>query len=144
MGLQVVALAGQYAFGASLVASVITISLSGFTLAGLPAVLGSRVLRYAPGASDVASAGTSTAFNAGITAGALFGSVLLAGPGVRSTALVGALLSVVAFAVVLAEPFFSSRRQVAPITRRPSAARGRPGLVAGCSASGMPQPPSTS
>ena len=142
--LQVVALAGQYAFGAFSVATVITISLSGFTLAGLPAVLGSRVLRYAPGASDMASAGTSTAFNTGITAGALFGSVLLAGPGVRSTALVGALLSVVAFAVVLAEPFFSDRRQVAPITRRPSAARGHPGLVAGCSASGMLQPPSTS
>lgn len=110
MGLQVVALAGQYAFGASKVATVITISLSGFTLAGLPAILGSRVLRYAPGASDMASAGTSTAFNTGITAGALFGGVLLAGPGVRSTALVGALLSLMAFAVVMAEPFFSSQQ----------------------------------
>ena len=110
MGLQVVALGGQYAFGASQVATVITISLSGFTLAGLPAILGSRVLRYAPGASDMASAGTSTAFNTGITAGALFGSVLLTGPGVRSTALVGALLSLVAFAVVMAEPYFSSQR----------------------------------
>jgi predicted MFS family arabinose efflux permease len=111
MGLQVVALAGQYTFGASQVATVITISLAGFALAGLPAVLGSRVLRYAPGTSDVASAGTSTAFNTGITAGALVGSALLVGPGVRSTALVGALLSLVAVAVVLAEPFFSSRRQ---------------------------------
>ncbi len=110
MGLQVVALAGQYAFGASQVATVIMISLSGFTLAGLPAILGSRVLRYAPGASDMASAGTSTAFNTGITAGALFGGVLLAGPGVRNTALVGALLSLVAFAVVIAEPLFSSQQ----------------------------------
>jgi DHA1 family inner membrane transport protein len=143
MGLQVLALAGQYAFGASQVATVIAISLSGLTLAGLPAVLGSRVLRYAPGASDMASAGTSTAFNTGITAGALFGSVLLAGSGgVRSTALVGALLSLVAFVVVLAEPFFSSERQVAPIIRRPFPARGRPGLVAGCAAGGMLQPPS--
>ena len=124
MGLQAVALAGQATFGESQVATVITISLSGFTLAGLPAVLGSRVLRYAPGASDMASAGTSTAFNAGITAGALFGGVLLAGPGVRSTALVGALLSLVALVVVLAEPFFSSWRRVAPTTRRPRAARG--------------------
>jgi predicted MFS family arabinose efflux permease len=116
IGLQVLALAGQYAFGASQVATVITISLSGFTLAGLPAALGWRVLVYAPGASDMASAGTSTAFNTGITAGAFFGSMLLLGPGVRSTALVGALLSLVAFAIVLAEPAFSSRRQVAPAT----------------------------
>jgi predicted MFS family arabinose efflux permease len=114
IGLQVLALTGQYAFGASQVATVITISVSGFTLAGLPATLGSRVLVYAPGASDMASAGTSTAFNTGITAGAFFGSVLLLGPGVRSTAIVGALLSLVAFASVLAEPVFSSRRQVAP------------------------------
>jgi MFS transporter, DHA1 family, inner membrane transport protein len=135
VGLQAIALYGQYAFGTSQVATVMTISLSGFTLAGLTAVLGSRVLQYAPGASDMASAGTSTAFNTGITAGALFGSVLLTGPGVRSTALVGALLSVVAFALVMAEPLFSSRRQVAPI---------RPSLVAGCSAGGMLQPPSTS
>jgi predicted MFS family arabinose efflux permease len=135
MGLQVLALAGQYAFGTSQAATVMMICLSGFTLAGLPAVLGSRVLRYAPGTSDMASAGTSTAFNTGITAGALFGSVLLAGPGVRSTALVGAVLSLVAFAVVLAEPFFSSQRRVAPIIRRPAA---------GCSATGMLQPPSTS
>jgi predicted MFS family arabinose efflux permease len=97
------------------------------------------VLRYAPGASDVASAGTSTAFNTGITAGALFGSMLLAGPGVRGTALVGALLSLAALAFVLAEPFFSSRRQVA----RRSAALRRPCPVAGCSASRMLQPPST-
>ncbi|MER7247212.1 MFS transporter [Kribbella sp. NPDC000426] len=120
IGLQVVALAGQYALGASQVAAVITIALSGFTLAGLPAVLGSRVLRHAPGASDMASAGTSTAFNTGITAGALFGSLLLAGPGVRSTALAGALLSLLALAVVLAEPFVSSQRQVAASVRQPA------------------------
>jgi DHA1 family inner membrane transport protein len=116
VGLQVLALAGQYAFGTSQVAVVIAISLSGFSMAGLSAALGAQVLRYAPGASDMANAGTSTAFNAGITAGAFFGSVLLPGSGVRSTALVGALLSVVALALVLAEPGCSSRRRVAPLT----------------------------
>jgi predicted MFS family arabinose efflux permease len=138
----VVALGGQYAFGTFQVPTVIAISLSGFTLAGLPAVLGSRVLRYAPGASDMASAGTSTAFNVGITAGALFGGVLLAGPGVRSTALVGAALSLVALAVVLAEPLFASTRRVSPIARRPTGARGRQGPAAGCSACRTVQPPS--
>jgi predicted MFS family arabinose efflux permease len=110
VGLQVLALAGQYALAASKVGTVAAICLAGFTLAGLPALLGSRVLVYAPGASEIASAGTSTAFNVGITAGAWLGSVLLPGAGARSTALVGALLSLVAFAIVLAEPAFSSRR----------------------------------
>ena len=110
MGLQVLALAGQYAFGTSQIASVLTISLSGLTLAGLSAVLGSRVLAYAPGAADMAAAGTSTAFNVGITTGALVGALLLTGAGVRSTALAGTLLSVGAFAIVLAEPVFASRR----------------------------------
>jgi len=116
IGLQAAALAGQYAFGASQVLTVITIFLSGFALSGLPATLGSRVLTYAPGASDMASAGTSTAFNVGITAGAFLGSVLLPGPGVRSTALFGALLSLAAFAIVLAEPLFASRRRMTPAT----------------------------
>ena len=142
MGLQVVALAAQFTFGESQVATVFAISLAGFTLAGLPAVLGSRVLRHAPGASDMASAGTSTAFNIGITAGALFGGVLLAGPGVRSTALAGALLSLVALALVLAEPFFSSQR-LAKDAGRPSPARGRPDPMSGCPARHVLQPPST-
>ncbi|MEV5496235.1 MFS transporter [Nonomuraea fuscirosea] len=116
VGLQTLALAGQYAFGASPAGAVIAISLSGFTLAGLTAVLGSRVLVYAPGESVMASAATSTAFNVGITAGAFLGSVLLPGPGVRSTALAGALLSLVAFAIVLAEPAVSSRRKITRAT----------------------------
>ncbi|SDM63993.1 MFS transporter [Nonomuraea jiangxiensis] len=109
VGLQALALAGQYAFGASQVATVVAISLSGFTLAGLTAALGARVLVYAPGESVMASAATSTAFNVGITVGAFLGSVLLPGPGPRGTVLVGALLSLAAFAVVLAEPRFAHR-----------------------------------
>jgi len=115
MGLQVVALAGQYAFGASQAATVMAISLSGLTLAGLSAVLGSRVLAYAPGAADMAAAGTSTAFNVGITGGAFLGALLLTGAGVRSTALAATLLSLVAFAIVLAEPVFADRRRIAPM-----------------------------
>ena len=114
IGIQLLALTGQFLFGGSQIAAVATISASGFTLAALSAALGARVLEVAPGGSDMAAAGTSTAFNVGITAGALCGSVLLPSAGVRSTALVGAALTLVAFAVVLAEPAVSSRR------RRPS------------------------
>ena len=110
VGLQVFALAGQFVFGASRVATVASIAASGLTLAALSAALGSRVLTVAPGGSDVAAAGTSTAFNLGITGGALLGSILLPAAGVRSTALAGALLTLAAFAVVLAEPMLSGRR----------------------------------
>jgi predicted MFS family arabinose efflux permease len=120
MAIQTVALAGQYAMGGSQVATVITMSVSGFTLAALAAALGARVLAVAPGGSDMAGAGTSTAFNVGITAGAFVGSVLLRGAGVRSTALAGAVLTLVAFVVVLAEPAFSSQRHVGPAADEPA------------------------
>ncbi len=119
MAVQTVALAGQYAMGGSQVATVITMSVSGFTLAALSAALGARVLAVAPGGSDMAGAGTSTAFNIGITAGAFLGSVLLTGAGVRSTALAGALLTLVGFVVVLTEPAFSSQQHVANAATNP-------------------------
>jgi DHA1 family inner membrane transport protein len=109
IGVQVAALAGQYLLGDSKAATVVTLAASGLTLAALAATLGARVLEVAPGASDMAAAGTSTAFNVGITAGSLLGGVLLPGAGVRSTALAGALLTAAAFAVVLAEPELSAR-----------------------------------
>jgi DHA1 family inner membrane transport protein len=113
-GAQTVALGGQFVLGGTVAGAVATIAASGFTLAALSATLGARVLEVAPGGSDMAAAGTSTAFNVGITAGALLGSVLLTGWGVRGTALAGSLLSLAAFAVVLAEPLLS----------RPAATRG--------------------
>ena len=108
---QAVALTAQYAFGSNRVGVVLATSGAAFALSGMTAVLGTRMLRVAPGSTDMASAGTSTAFNVGITAGALIGSLLLTGPGVRSTALIGALLTVVALGVVLAEPWLASSRR---------------------------------
>ncbi len=103
IGVQAAALAGQYAFATSAWATVVTTSVSSLTLAGMSAALGARVLTVAPRGTDMAAAGTSTAFNVGIMSGALIGSLLLAG-GVRGTALAGALLSLAGFAVALAEP----------------------------------------
>jgi len=51
-----------------------------------------RVLQVAPGSTDVASAGLSAVFNASIAAGALIGALLLPTFGLRSTALVAAIL----------------------------------------------------
>jgi MFS transporter, DHA1 family, inner membrane transport protein len=62
------------------------------------------VLQVAPGSADLAAAGISTAVNVGITVGALLGSILLPGLGVRSAVLAGGLLSLAALAVALGEP----------------------------------------
>jgi predicted MFS family arabinose efflux permease len=61
----------------------------------------------------MAAAGTSTAFNVGITAGALVGGFLVQADGVRTTALAGAVLSLVALAVILAEPALSTAARAA-------------------------------
>jgi DHA1 family inner membrane transport protein len=104
IGLQAVALGVLYTFGTVTVVAVVVSAVTSFALSGMVTALGARVLEVAPGDTDTANAGTSTAFNVGITAGALIGSALIDGPGVRSTVLVGALIGLVGFAVVAAEP----------------------------------------
>jgi DHA1 family inner membrane transport protein len=115
IGAQAVALAGMWAFGDSRMATVLSICVSGFALAALSAGLGARVLEVAPGSSDLAAAGASTAFNVGITVGAFAGSLLLPAFGVRSTPLAGALVTLAALAVALAEPRLSTRRHPKPV-----------------------------
>ncbi len=111
IGLQATALGAQYRFGSSVVPASAAIALTGLTFAALAAVLGARVLVVAPGSSDMAAAGTSTAVNIGITAGALIGGLLLPAAGVRSTAAAGAIFSLAALALVVTEPAFSTARR---------------------------------
>ena len=105
---QATALLGLYALGATPVAAAGLVALSGLSFAALTTALASRVLQVAPGSADLAAAGASTAVNVGITAGALIGSILLPGLGVRSTALVGGLLSLAALGVALCEPLVAA------------------------------------
>jgi DHA1 family inner membrane transport protein len=72
------------------------VAVTGFALSALATVLGSRVLALAPGRTDVASAVTSSAFNVGITLGALAGSLIIPEAGVRATALAGGLVTLAA------------------------------------------------
>ena len=109
--LQGLALMVQYAVGSVAWAAVASVATAGLGIAALSAVLGVRVLIVAPGGADMAAAGTSTAFNVGITGGALIGGLLLPSFGVRCTPLVGALLTGVALVVILAEPALSSARR---------------------------------
>lgn len=109
--LQAVALALHYVSGDVRSLAVVAVALGGASLAGLATALGMRVLQVAPGSSLLASAGMSTAFNVGITAGALVGGVLLPAAGVRSTALAGTLLTLGALALLLIEPKLASGRR---------------------------------
>ncbi|WP_188194263.1 MFS transporter [Nonomuraea sp. SYSU D8015] len=101
---QAVSLLGLHVFGGVPVVAAGLVALSGLSFAALATAVTGRVLQVAPGSVDLASAGMSTAFNAGITAGAFIGGVLLSGSGVGSTVLVGGLLSLAALALVIGEP----------------------------------------
>jgi MFS transporter, DHA1 family, inner membrane transport protein len=127
IGTQAAGLALQYAFGPDRMVAVVAMALCSLSLAGMAATLGARVLEVAPAGTDLAGAATSTAFNVGITVGALTGSLLVTTTGVRSVALAGSLFSVVAFAVTLAEPLSSTRRRAgAAAVHRPPAQRSDP------------------
>lgn len=104
VALQAASLLGLYVVGDIAVPSAILVGVSGLSFAALATALGSRILHVAPGTLDLAAAGASTAVNAGITVGALVGGLLLPAFGVRSTVLVGGLLSVVGLAIALCEP----------------------------------------
>jgi DHA1 family inner membrane transport protein len=103
---------GLYAFGDLPVAAVVLVSLAGVASSALPVVLGARTLEVAPGSTDMASAGTSSAYNLGIAAGSLLGGVALDLAGVRATALVAGAFILTALAVALAEPLLA--RQSSP------------------------------
>lgn len=98
------ALFGMYAFGTDPWAAAGMMALAGFALPGMVAALQNRVLEVAPFSTDVASAGTSAAFNVGIGGGALAGGLLLPALGVRATAVAGGLLVAAAVAVLVSEP----------------------------------------
>ncbi len=112
IGGQAVALVAQFLLSGSKVGAVLAIAAAGFTLSAMSAALGVRVLQVAPGSTDVAAAGSSAAFNVGITGGAFAGSVVLSHAGLAAIALTGSLISVAALAAILVEPFFSTKSAI--------------------------------
>ncbi|MFI5694957.1 MFS transporter [Kribbella sp. NPDC051586] len=111
-GLITVGLLGLFGFGQVKVAAVVLIALIGLSFSGLAVAVQSRTLQIAPGSTDIASAGTSSAFNVGIAAGAFVGGALIDHTTVRSVALAGGLLTAIAALVMLSEPFVARRRIV--------------------------------
>ncbi|MFF5294738.1 MFS transporter [Paractinoplanes globisporus] len=98
-----IALLGLYVAGAVKPATVVLLAGIGLAYAAFATALQSRMLQLAPGSTDLASAGISTAFNLGIAAGSLVGGAMLPGWGSRPLALVGALLVAVALLTVAAD-----------------------------------------
>jgi DHA1 family L-arabinose/isopropyl-beta-D-thiogalactopyranoside export protein-like MFS transporter/DHA1 family inner membrane transport protein len=93
-------------------ATVVALLPVGLGFSAYAAAMQSATLLVAPGSTDIASAGTSTAFNVGIAAGSFLGGALIGGPGLRSVALVGAVITVLAAAALLVP----GRRPSAPTT----------------------------
>jgi MFS transporter, DHA1 family, inner membrane transport protein len=93
------------------IAAVVLVALTGYAFAAFTTPLSTRILQNAPIRLDLAVSGSSTAVNVGITLGALLGSALLDGSGVRSTALAGGLLTLAALALAALD-------RPRPVTRR--------------------------
>jgi DHA1 family inner membrane transport protein len=94
------ALVALYAFGTHQRVVLMLIALWGFAVAQTPSIFQASVLDVAPGRTDVGLAWFSSAYNLGIAAGALTGGLLLPHTGVRSTYLIGAILTALALAVL--------------------------------------------
>ncbi|GAA4168498.1 MFS transporter [Phytohabitans flavus] len=100
----VVALLALYTLGGTKAAAVTASALTLMAYAAFAAAVQNRTLQVAPGSTDLAGAGSGTAFNLGIAAGSLLGGGLIQTEGVRSVALAGAGLAAAALALLLAEP----------------------------------------
>ncbi|HEY3561187.1 MAG TPA: MFS transporter [Kribbella sp.] len=112
LGILTAGLFGLFALGQVQVVTVALIALIGLAFSGLAVATQSRTLQVAPGSTDIASAGTSSAFNIGIAAGAFVGGALIDHTSVRAVALVGGLLTAAAALVMLSEPLLTRRSAV--------------------------------
>jgi DHA1 family L-arabinose/isopropyl-beta-D-thiogalactopyranoside export protein-like MFS transporter/DHA1 family inner membrane transport protein len=117
LGLITVGLLGLYALGQVQVVTIALIAGIGLAFSGLAVAVQSRTLQIAPGSTDIASAGTSSAFNVGIAAGAFVGGALIDTTTVRAVALVGGLLTAAATLVMLSEPLLVRQRRTVPECR---------------------------
>lgn len=99
---QAIGMTGLYTAGGEPVAAVVFLLLMGGALGPVFMTTQNAMLHCAPGRTDMALAANSGTYNAGIAAGAALGALVLSLAGVRGTFLAGGLLTVVAFAVLLA------------------------------------------
>ena len=99
--LAAVALLALYPLATIGPAVVILVALRALAFGGLGTAVQVRILSVAPGSTDIASAASSSVFNAGIGAGALLGGGVIATAGARETTLVGGIVAVAAVAMYM-------------------------------------------
>jgi predicted MFS family arabinose efflux permease len=99
VGLLTIAMLAMFGFGTNPWAAAGTIMLTGLAMGALIPALQNRVMEFAPGSTDTASAGNSIAFNIGIALGSSVGGLALTHSGPRATALTGAALALAALAI---------------------------------------------
>jgi DHA1 family inner membrane transport protein len=104
IGLIVADFLALFAFGHVAWIAVPLLVLANVGIAAFATALSSYVLDVAPGSSDVASAGTSSAFNVGIGGGAALGALAVHAGSVRATAAIGACTTAIALGILLVEP----------------------------------------
>jgi predicted MFS family arabinose efflux permease len=97
-------LAGMFVLGTNPLATGITLVLTGLAMGALTPALQNRVMEFAPGSTDTASAGNSIAYNVGIALGSSLGGLTLAHAGLRSTAMTGAVLATAALVIAVLPP----------------------------------------
>lgn len=102
IGLLTAVLIVMFALGTNPWAAAATIVVTGFAMGALIPALQNRVMEFAPGSTDTASAGNSIAFNVGIALGSSLGSLTLSQIGPRSVALTGTALAAIALVIALA------------------------------------------
>ncbi|MET7418566.1 MFS transporter [Dactylosporangium sp. NPDC005555] len=98
-----------YAGGDVHVLAIASLATTGAAYAAFAAAVQNRVLQVAPGTTDMASAGSSSSFNIGISGGSFVGGVIIEDLGVRTVALAAAVLIAAALAVLLLDPLLSVR-----------------------------------
>lgn len=122
--LVVAALLALYLGGPVPAAAVVALVPLGFGFSAYTAATQNGTLIVAPGSTDLASAGVSSAFNVGIASGSFLGGALIGWFGVRSVALVGGILVAAAVGLLLSDGLLARAQPV-------HAAGGAPAISTG-------------
>ncbi|WP_079123804.1 MFS transporter [Streptomyces sp. NBRC 110611] len=117
---QAVGMLGLYAAGTCPVSAVVFLVLMGGALGPVFMTTQNAMLHCAPGRTDIALAANSGSYNAGIAVGAALGGLILPLADVRSTFLVGGLLTAAACAVSPSPPTRPSTTRTVSSTSTPA------------------------
>ncbi|WP_229075519.1 MFS transporter [Actinoplanes sp. DH11] len=109
VGLQGVSLLMLGLFPGNKILVVVMLGLLGFSAAPVFMATQARILRVAPGRTEIGFAANSAGFNVGVAAGSLIGGLLLSPFDARAGFLVGAALTALSVALLLVDPLLPAR-----------------------------------